>query len=162
LYTVVAVSANMINFAHMTKKSLLIGVIAVAALVVVVALVTRDRQDVDNSPSPSPSPTASITSSATPGPSTYTVRLAASGPSPSALTIRVGDTVTFINSDTSSSYWPASDPHPVHTLCPGFDARRPLTPGDSYSLTFTQARSCTYHDHLDPGNSALQGTIIVR
>jgi plastocyanin len=87
----------------------------------------------------------------------FEVLITSSGFTPSTLTIKVGDTVTFINKD-SNPHWPASDPHPTHTNYPGFDALRPLKTGESYSFTFTKQGAWGYHDHLNP---SLRGIIIV-
>jgi len=91
---------------------------------------------------------------------------------PKTLTISIGDTVIWYNDD-SSDRWPATDQHPSHTEYPGsdinkcdtpdqstiFDACGQLTPGNTYSFTFTVAGSWDYHDHLKPG---MTGTIIVQ
>jgi plastocyanin len=89
------------------------------------------------------------------------VRLTEQGPVPKTLTVRAGDTVTFRNV-ADIAYWPASNPHPTHTDCPGFDALRGLKIDESYTLTFAQVRTCGYHNHLDPANSSAWGTIIVQ
>ncbi len=114
----------------------------------------------------SPSPTATsaartVSSTPTPKPHLYTVRLTASGVSTKSLTIRKGDAVTFVN-DTSAGFWPASNPHPIHTGCPGFDALRSLGRGEEYTLVFAVVRTCGYHNHVDPLNTSQQGTIIVQ
>lgn len=77
---------------------------------------------------------------------------------PQDLTIRAGDKVTFVNDD-SEQHWPASDPHPVHTLCPGFDAGQGLGKGDTYSFTFEKVETCAMHDHLMP---LMRGKIIIQ
>ena len=91
--------------------------------------------------------------------------------SPRIITITTGETVTFINKD-SSTHWPASNLHPVHTTYPGsnigkcgtadekniFDACRGLLPGEHYSFTFTKKGRWPYHDHLHPNTG---GTIVV-
>lgn len=66
---------------------------------------------------------------------------------PSEARVTVGGTVTFKNSGPDS-VWPASDIHPTHLLCPGFDARRALSPGQSWSFTFREAKTCPFHNHL--------------
>ena len=73
------------------------------------------------------------------------------------LTIRVGDEVQFIN-NSSTMRWPASGPHPTHTICPGFDSLRGLKTGESYSYTFLEAKTCPWHDHLKP---SLNGQIVI-
>jgi plastocyanin len=86
------------------------------------------------------------------------VKLTDNGWEPSTLTIKSGDTVTFEN-DSSDDAWPASNVHPTHLLYRGFDAKKPLLPGDSYSFTFTKVGSWGYHNHLEPD---VQGTIDVK
>jgi plastocyanin len=76
---------------------------------------------------------------------------------PSTLTVSSGTKVTFEN-ESSDDSWPASDAHPTHQLYPGFDAKKPLLPGDSYSFTFTKTGSWGYHNHLEPD---VTGTIVV-
>lgn len=100
------------------------------------------------------------------------ITITSSGFSPSTLTINKGDTVTFVNQGSSSS-WPASNVHPTHTSYPGssiqkcgtaeanniFDACHGLRKGESYSFTFNDVGSWRYHDHLRPSSG---GTIVVR
>ncbi|MBI2099042.1 hypothetical protein HYT45_01345 [Candidatus Uhrbacteria bacterium] len=78
------------------------------------------------------------------------VEMTANGFNPPAFDIQVGTTVKFVNKDTVA-HWPASGVHPTHQLCPGFDALKPIPPGESYSFTFTVAKTCPMHDHLNPG-----------
>ena len=99
-------------------------------------------------------PTATPSPTPTPAPSSIvakevTVDITASGFSPAEVRIKAGDTVKFINKDTKKR-WPASGPHPQHTTCPGFDAKPGINPGESYSFTFTEVKTCPMHDHLDP------------
>lgn len=79
---------------------------------------------------------------------------------PQDLTVKVGDSVTFTNND-NTPWWPVSGVHPTHQICPGFDALRGLTKGMSYSHTFTVAKTCPFHNHLDAGNKNLLGKIVV-
>ena len=81
-----------------------------------------------------------------------------SGFSPSTLTIRQGDTVKFVN-DSSKDYWPASNPHPIHTGYPGFDALTVVRPGGSWSFTFDRVGRFGYHSHLSPQT---KGVIVVK
>lgn len=90
---------------------------------------------------------------------TVTVNYTGSGFSPNTVTINAGDTVRFVNTGQTAAVWPASNPHPIHTDAPGFDARRPLDTGGSYSFTFTRAGTFGYHNHL---NLAQTGTVVVR
>ncbi len=81
-----------------------------------------------------------------------------SGFSPAVLTIKNGGTVTFKNS-ASDDMWVASNPHPVHTDYPGFDAKKNIAPGETYQFTFTKSGSWGYHNHLNPSEG---GKIIVQ
>lgn len=145
-----------------SNRTLFISVIVAAVLMFGLAWWLRGDSS-DTNTDETPTPTASVSASATPAPKAvlHTVRLTANGVEPKTLTIRAGDSVSFTN-DGNTDFWPASDPHPSHTLCPGFDARRSLASGDMYTLAFTSARTCTYHNHLDPFNDAQKGTIIVQ
>src|SRR3989338_1834097 len=95
-----------------------------------------------------------------------TIEITASGFSPKAVTVKSGDTVTWINKD-SVAHWTASAVHPTHAVYPEpggcigskFDACRGLAPGESWSFTFTKIGSWIYHDHLFPSNT---GTIVVQ
>jgi plastocyanin len=90
-------------------------------------------------------------------PKTVTVEITENGFSPSTVTINSGDTVRFVNVDTSL-HQPASNPHPIHTNVRGFDARRGLQQGETYEFTFTEVGEVGYHCHLHP---SMMGTIIV-
>ena len=82
--------------------------------------------------------------------------------SPAQVTIGVGQSVTFVNSDTRSHQM-ESDPHPAHTNCPSINNVALLSPGQSKStLGFSGTGTCTYHDHNDSGNSALMGRIVIQ
>lgn len=90
-------------------------------------------------------------------PARAVVNITSSGFAPPEVTVRLGGTVTWQNDDTQP-HWPASDPHPDHTNLPGLDALTGLTPGKSYSYTFTKSGTFTYHDHLQ---SSTRGTVVV-
>ncbi|HEY1074827.1 MAG TPA: cupredoxin domain-containing protein [Patescibacteria group bacterium] len=152
------------------NRPLIIGIVAVLA-VVAVAFAQRNRT---STISPTNTPTAQVTvtttleTTATPSATTVTtvspttttthdVTFNGQAFSPRSLTIKVGDTVRFLNNG-SQSIWVASDPHPVHTKYSAFDAERGYAPGETYSFTFTKAGTWTYHNHL---NSSQTGTIVV-
>lgn len=154
---------------HTTKV-----VVALCVAVAVIAFIggylvresKEDTQEAQQTASPTPS-VPLIYKTPTPTPTavykatSYTIKLTSSGLSPASLSIHPGDTVTLLNT-TDTLFWPASDPHPTHTNCPGFDAMRGLGNGESYSLTFTKIQTCGYHNHLDPANATMRGTITVR
>lgn len=82
------------------------------------------------------------------------VEIGGDGFSPTSITIKKGTTVTFMN-EGSTSHWPASDPHPTHTIYPEFQAPSEIKPGASWSFTFDKVGSWRYHDHLNSGEKAL-------
>ncbi len=98
---------------------------------------------------------------ATPEAKTQTVEINKNGFSPARVIIKVGDSVKFVNRD-SAPHQPASNPHPTHTICSGFDALHGLDKNESYSYTFTVAKECPYHDHLNPFNSNFSGKVVVQ
>lgn len=82
--------------------------------------------------------------------------------SPVQVTINVGQSVTFVNSD-GKAHTMDSDPHPSHTDCPAINAVGALAAGQTKaSDALTTARTCGYHDHNDAGNANLKGTIVIR
>lgn len=87
-----------------------------------------------------------------------TVKVTTNGFLPQSLTIKAGDTVTWMNAD-SENHTVNSDPHPTHTLFPILNKVGLMKAGESKSLQFTQAGTYKYHDHL---NSSLTGTITVQ
>ncbi len=90
----------------------------------------------------------------------FAVAMTKSGFVPSTFSVKKGTQVTFVNKDTVA-HWPASGPHPVHTCYPGFDALQPIAPGASYSHVFDVAKTCAFHDHLNPSASSFHGSITV-
>ena len=82
--------------------------------------------------------------------------------SPSTLTVPVGSRVTFVNNH-SRVHDMNSDPHPEHTDCRELNAVASLQPGQSRQTdNLTVAKTCTYHDHQDPENAGLRGTIRIQ
>jgi len=70
--------------------------------------------------------------------------------------------VTFVNNDTVSHDM-SSDPHPDHTDCPAINQAGFLRPGQRReSGNLNEVRTCGFHDHDDPTNRRLQGTITIR
>jgi hypothetical protein len=91
-----------------------------------------------------------------------TITITASGASPRNVTVPAGSRVTFVN-NANANRNPASDPHPVHTDCPEINLVGFLSPGQSRtSGNLNTPRVCGFHDHDDPSNTSLQGTITVQ
>lgn len=86
-----------------------------------------------------------------------TVHMTDTGFSPFVVEIRKGQTVRFVN-DSGRGYWPASNPHPIHTGYPGFDAQNAVHSGGSWAFAFDRAGRWGYHNHLSPET---KGEIVV-
>ena len=118
---------------------------------------------------PTPDPPIST---AAPQSEEHRIEITSNGFSPKTITIKTGETVTFVNKDTQS-HWPASNLHPVHSTYPGsgirkcgtveeptiFDACHGLNQNQPFTFTFTHQGRWPYHDHLNPSSS---GTVVVQ
>lgn len=76
---------------------------------------------------------------------------------PNTLSIKSGDIVVFKNK-SKDKFWPASNPHPLHTDYPEFDPKKPVGAGQTYEFKFLKAGTWKFHDHLNP---VARGTITV-
>lgn len=91
-----------------------------------------------------------------------TITITSSGASPRSITVAAGSTVTFVNND-NTPHDMSSDPHPQHTDCPEVNNAGFIQPGQSRSTTALRtARTCGFHDHNQPSNTSLQGTIVIQ
>ena len=100
--------------------------------------------------------------SGNPGPIGATITFENGRINPASVTIAVGQSVNFLNNDGVVRNV-SSDPHPVHTDCPGINAVGNLSNGQSRPTNaLTTARVCGFHNHNDPENAAFKGTIDVR
>ncbi len=92
---------------------------------------------------------------------TTTITITSSGASPRDITVAVGSRVTFQNNNTTPHDM-NSDPHPEHTACPPLNVGFIAAGQSATSQNLNTARVCTYHDHNQPSNTALQGTIRIQ
>lgn len=106
-----------------------------------------------------PAGQAGITTSPSESPvvTAATVSISDTDFTPEKLVVKSGTTVVFTNNG-QALHWPASDPHPAHTVLAGFDAKKGLATGESYSFTFSKAGTWGFHDHL---NVQLKGSVVV-
>ena len=82
--------------------------------------------------------------------------------SPKTLTVAPGTRVLFVNSD-SRRHDMTSDPHPDHLDCPELNQVGVLNPGQRReSGNLVAVRTCGFHDHDDPNNVNLRGSIVIR
>ncbi len=102
------------------------------------------------------------TPSPTPTPGAATITITSSGASPRTVTVSPGSRVTFVNQDTRNHDM-SSDPHPSHTDCPALNDVGFLAPNQTKtSGNLTTARTCRFHDHDQPTNQSLQGSIVIQ
>jgi plastocyanin len=130
------------------KKQTLIIVLVLVALVALGAYVIMQKSN--------QRPPVSATQTAIPA-NAHVVTLTADGFQPAELSIKAGETVTFVTT-AGKPFWPASNPHPSHTNYPEFDPQDPIAPTASWSFVFTKVGTWGYHDHLAP---YFTGTITV-
>jgi len=97
----------------------------------------------------------------TPNPTDATITITAAGVNPKNVSINAGGHITWVNADTVQ-HQPSSNPHPLHTDCPGLNVN-PLNPGQqATSAALTTVRTCGFHDHLADTNANFQGTVTVQ
>lgn len=77
------------------------------------------------------------------------VVLTSDGFVPQEVYLKKHGTISF-STTAGKPFWPASDPHPVHSIYPVFDPRTPIDPGDTWTFTFDDAGTWRYHDHVRP------------
>lgn len=92
---------------------------------------------------------------------TTTITITANGASPRDVTVAVGSRVTFVNNDTRQHEM-NSDPHPEHTDCTALNIGFIAAGQQGISQNLTTARTCGFHDHNQPSNTSLQGTIRIQ
>jgi plastocyanin len=96
-----------------------------------------------------------------PGGSTTTITIRSTGADPRTVTVPLGTRIRWVNSD-NRPHEMSSDPHPEHDRCPEINGGV-LTPGQSRETSnLVVARTCGFHDHLNPDQANLNGTIIVQ
>jgi hypothetical protein len=106
--------------------------------------------------------TAGFTFVTPPPPPPPVITITTAGVSPSNLSITLGMRVRFLNNDTVTRSM-NSDPHPTHEQCQEINQVGLLAPGESRETNaFNTRKTCGYHDHIDPSNAKVFGTIVVR
>jgi plastocyanin len=108
---------------------------------------------------PSGGPTVGSTGSVGAIGATITI---ANGTLSGSVTISVGQSVRFVNSDSRLRDI-SSDPHPTHTNCPAIANVGNIAPGQTKdTFGFSGAGSCGFHDHNDPDNAGMRGRITIQ
>jgi plastocyanin len=145
----------MIEWSPAWKRMSLAAASFCVAAVVMMGIGCGGSNSTPASPTPSPSPPP-------PTPGTSTITITSTGVSPRILPISAGSRVTFVNND-NRVHDMASDPHPEHTACPAINDVGFLQPGQSRTTgNLNTPRSCGFHDHNQPTNTSLQGTITIQ
>lgn len=134
-----------------------------AGKIVTVALLSLFVACGGGSPSGPSAVTVISGSTGSAGASGATITITAAGISPGSVTVSVGQSVTFVNTDTRNHEM-ASDPHPAHGSCPSIERGiATLAAGQTrLTLGFAGAGTCAFHDHLADTNTSLRGSIVIR
>ncbi len=94
---------------------------------------------------------------------TTTITIGADGRvSPANITVSPGARVTFVNNH-NRPHDMSSDAHPEHTDCPEINQVGFLLPGQSRTTgNLNTVRRCGFHDHNEPSNAGLIGSITIQ
>ncbi|MDO8482298.1 MAG: plastocyanin/azurin family copper-binding protein [bacterium] len=161
----------------------IVGIVIIALVIIGVSLMGRNKK-LSDTKSAAPekevagqisdttttdSKDTKITSITPEGKTTEVNYTSANGFTPDTLSIKVGDTVKFVNK-SPERMWVGSDIHPTHmnydgtslkqhcgtTPSPSFDQ---CASGSEYSFTFTKAGSWNYHNHP---RATMKGVVVVK
>jgi plastocyanin len=93
----------------------------------------------------------------------YRITISSNGAvSPTEVVVPPGARVLFINND-ARRHDMTSDPHPDHTDCVEINQVGVLQAGQSRETgNLVTVRTCGFHDHDNPDNTALNGRIVIR
>ena len=95
------------------------------------------------------------------GGSSNMITITAAGASPQTVRIKVGERVVFTNDD-SVDHDMSSNQHPTHLECPAINQVGYLRPGETRETgNFVRAETCQFHDHINPTNASLTGSIVI-
>lgn len=149
------------------SRNLIITVVVVLVLIVGGWLLTRSKQPTMSSPetqstqapvsTESASPLSTASEGATMKKDSNIVKITANGFSPKSITVKMGESITWENTDTAN-HTVNSDNHPTHLLYQ-FLNLSVIKPGDKKSITPPKVGTFTYHDHLNP---SLIGSVTVQ
>lgn len=94
---------------------------------------------------------------------TTTITIGADGRvSPANITVAQGSRVTFVNNH-NRAHDMSSDPHPSHEDCPEINQVGFLQAGQTRATgNLNTVRRCGFHDHNEPSNSGLIGSITIQ
>lgn len=145
------------------SKNVTIGIVVVLVLLTGFYFYKSQKNTANvSTPTPQVTPTenpSSASPSASPSQTmgNNVVKITSDGFNPKNITIKVGDTVTWMNDD-SADHTVNSAVHPTHTVYPPLNLGL-IKPGEQKSLAFPTAGTYKYHDHLNP---SLNGSVTVQ
>jgi plastocyanin len=134
----------------------LVALVIIAGVGYVGAKAIRKTMRATTTPNQTETITTPTDTASTATQSANLVTINTSGFSPNTITIKVGETVRWVNSNSVTENV-SSDPHPTHTLYTPLNLGN-IEAGSQISLTFDKAGTYTYHNHLRP---SLKGTVVV-
>ncbi len=142
------------------SRNVVITAVVIVLLAVVGWYLTRPKQPATQTSQPTETPVS--TESVSPATATdeammkekNIVTVSSTGFTPKSITVKVGDTVTWSNSDTIT-HTVNSDSHPTHTLYPILNKVGQIKAAEKKALQFTQPGTYNYHDHLNPSLTGL-------
>lgn len=115
-----------------------------------------------DAPTPTPSPGPSPNPTPPPNPTaTTTIAITPNGVDPKNIVVARGSRVTFVVSD-GVPHDMNSDPHPQHTSCDDMNVGFIAAGQSGMTQALNIARTCGYHDHNQPSNANLWGTITIQ
>ena len=92
------------------------------------------------------------------GHSPVNIVLADGGYRPKSVTVTAGTTLIF-STTRKTPFWPASNPHPSHSLYPEFDSMDPIDASSTWTFVITKSGVWGYHDHI---RSYFTGVVYVK
>ena len=135
----------------MSSRNLVITIVIIVVILLAGWFLIQSQQTAVPTPAPTTTkiviPTVAESSPAAMMEETK-VTISSTGFSPKVISVKTGNSVTWINSD-SANHTVNSSPHPVHTDYTPLNLGT-IAPGSSKSLTFPTAGTYKYHDHLNP------------
>lgn len=142
----------------MSKNFLVSAAVVVVVAIAGIWLLTGSKKVAPSHQPASTPPAGGLQKAASPSVkvSQNVVKISPSGFMPQTITIKVGESVTWVNED-SVSHQVNSAVHPTHQVYPPLNLGM-IKPGDQKSLMFPAAGTYKYHDHLNP---SLTGSVTV-
>lgn len=145
----------------MSSRNIVIGIVVVLLVLVGWYYIQSQKPKAPQTPAPQAQPeTTPATTSASPAEEVEknVVKISSSGFAPQNITIKVGESVTWVNED-SEDHQVQSAVHPTHQLYPPLNSVGLIKSGEKKSLSFPEAGTYKYHDHLNP---SLTGSVTVQ